>query len=277
MDDSPTAINQKSLENKRFLDLAESAAIQAGNYLISQLGQVEVKEKNPGDFVTQADFESQRIIHDLINSQFPEHGFLGEEGDQSTDNETTEFTWIVDPIDGTTNFIHQLPSFSVSIALRHKSKIIVGCVHDPFLGETFTAMEGSGAFLNGKKISASQATQTTGSVVVCSLPRDLTRESVELSRLVAVLCDSNATLRRLGSAALNLCYIGCGRIDSYWSTFAKIWDIAAGALIVAESGGVITNLDGGSVDYKDIRFVASSTSELNREMISLLSVEKSAN
>ena len=277
MDDSTTDSNQKSQEIQRFSDLAESAALKAGNYLISQLGHVQVKEKNPGDFVTQADFESQRIIHDLIKSEFPGHGFLGEEGDQEQDLDRTDYIWIVDPIDGTTNFIHQLPSFSVSIALRYKGQMIVGCIHDPFLNETFLATRGGGAFLNGSPISSSKATQTAGSVVVCSLPRDLNRDSVELHRLIAVLCDSDATLRRLGSAALNLCYVAMGRIDSYWSTFAKIWDVAAGALILSEAGGVMTNLEGQEFDWNDIRFVASGTSQLNNEMIGLLSIKEPAN
>ena len=237
------------------------------------MGNVEVKEKNPGDFVTQADFESQRIIYQTIRSSFADHGFLGEEDDAvSNADRDSEFTWIVDPIDGTANFIHQLRSFSISIALRFKDQMLVGCVHDPLLNETYTAISGQGAFLNGQPISASAATQTRGSISVCSLPRNLNRQSPQLHQLINVLCDSETTVRRLGSAALNLSYIAAGRVDSYWSTFAKIWDIAAGALILQEAGGVISDLNGGQLDWSELKFIACGTDELKKEMLELLTV-----
>ena len=258
-----------------FLKTATTAAQKAGKYLVSQLGSVEITEKNPGDFVTQADFESQRLIAQWIDSQCPGHDFLGEEDEQGHDGrQNSDYTWIVDPIDGTTNFIHQLRSFSVSIALRYKNQMLVGCVHDPLLDETYTAMLGQGAHLNGEPISASRAKQLSGSIAVCSLPRNLNRQSWELKQLVNVLCDSDITVRRLGSAALNLSYIAAGRVDSYWSTFAKIWDIAAGALILKEAGGMITDINGGELDWDKPQFIACGTTELNSAMIEILRTEE---
>ena len=268
-----TENDEKSQQMQRFLDVAQKAAIEAGEHLLKRLGQAKVIEKKPGDFVTQADFESQQIIHDLIKANYPDHSFLGEEGEAADQIRTSDYQWIVDPIDGTNNFIHQLPSFCISIGLRFSQEMIVGCVHDPVLKETYTAIKGQGAFLNGQQIHPRQSAQMKGSIVICSLPRDLNRESHELIRLVQVLCDSETTLRRLGSAALNLCYVASGRADSYWSSFAKIWDIAAGYLILHEAGGLMTDLKGDSIDWEDIRFVASSNTEFNDQMISLLTVE----
>ena len=258
----------------RFMQVAEEAATDAGQLLVSKMGQVAVQEKNPRDFVTQADIESQALIQNTIATVFPDHGFLGEESDEATSkqNQDSTFCWIVDPLDGTTNFIHQLRSFSVSIALRHENEMIVGCVHDPLLRETYIAAKGLGAKLNGQPINTSQAESTNKSIVVCSLPSQLTRESYELKQLVNVLCDSEATVRRLGSAALNLSYIACGRIDSYWSTLAKVWDVAAGVVILKEAGGTITNIAGEDLDWDDLNFVASASDSLNDEMIKHLKV-----
>jgi myo-inositol-1(or 4)-monophosphatase len=185
----------------------------------------------------------------------------------------SDYCWIVDPLDGTTNYIHQLPSFSISIALQYRGEILVGCVHDPVLRETYTAIRHRGAELNGQPIRTSGRRETNQSLVVCSLPTVLVRESPELRRMINILCDSKATLRRLGSAALNLCYIASGRLDAYWTTFASVWDVAAGALILQEAGGTLVHLDGGNFDWNDLQFVAASTRDLGAEMVQLLSIK----
>ena len=272
----------KTEDLSRYLRTAEKAAIEAGQFLVSQMGKVTVEEKNPRDYVTEADIEAQRIIQSIIDDHFPDHSFVGEEsvdddkaiGESKNKSTNSPFEWIVDPLDGTTNFIHQLRSFSVSIALRHNGKMIAGCVHDPVLMETYTATLSGGAFLNGQPIRPSKRTTTDQAIVVCSLPGQLTRESSELERMINVLCDSNATLRRLGSAALNLCYIACGRVDSYWSTFAKIWDVAAGTLILEEAGGSIGHINGEALDWNDLQFVAASTESMQKEMIKFLSIKE---
>lgn len=266
----------KNDDLQQFSDLAQLAAEKAGIHLANRLGDVEIREKSPADFVTSADFESQRLIHDLINSKFPDHDFLGEETDDSLSSssasEQSDFCWIVDPLDGTMNYIHQLRSFSVSIGLRYKDQLVAGCVHDPILKETYHATLGGGAFLNDKPIKVSKQTTTKNSMLVCSLPSNLNRDSKEMTQLVNVICDANATVRRLGSTALNLCFIACGRIDAYWSTKAKIWDVAAGIIILTEAGGQICHITGGEFDMSDIRFVAASTDGMRTEMIDLLQV-----
>ena len=263
----------KNYDLAEFLDCATSAAIEAGRFLVSKMGTVSVQEKNPGDFVTQADIESQNRIKNMILERFPDHDFLGEEADlesQQSNGGKSDFCWIVDPLDGTTNFIHQLRSFSVSIALRYRNEMIVGCVHDPLLDETYTAARGLGAHLNGQEISTSRHQSVKKALIVCSLPKQLTRESVELQHLVNVLCDSESTLRRLGSAALNMCYIACGRMDAYWSTQAAIWDIAAGLVIMEEAGGNITGIERQELDWSNLRFVASASDSLSQELVLVL-------
>lgn len=266
----------KNDDLQQFSQLAQLAAEKAGIHLVSQLGDVEIREKDRADFVTSADFESQRLIHDLINNKFPDHDFLGEESDDSlsatSDPRQSDFCWIVDPLDGTTNYIHQLRSFSVSIGLRYKDQLIAGCVHDPILKETYHATLGGGAFLNDKPIKVSSQTTTNNSMLVCSLPSNLNRDSQEMTQLINVICDANATVRRLGSTALNLCFIACGRIDAYWSTKAKIWDVAAGIVILTEAGGQICHITGDKFDMSDIRFVAASTDGISKEMVDLLRV-----
>ncbi len=262
-------------ELRQFEDLAVAAAHAGGQLLASKLGNVEIREKNPADFVTSADLESQRIIQEMIDNRFPAHHFLGEESDEEqavANAEKHEYCWIVDPLDGTTNYIHELRSFSVSIALRYRDEMIAGCVYDPILKETFRATKGGGAFLNDQPIRPSRQTKTKDSLIVCSLPGKLTRDSWQLEQLLNVLCESDGTIRRLGSTALNLCFIACGRVDAYWSTKANIWDIAAGALILEEAGAVMKHISGEAIDYSDIKFIASATNDLNDRMRDLLRV-----
>ena len=259
-----------------FLQLARSASVAAGELLVDKLGKVDVKEKNPGDFVTQADIESQQLIHEMIASKFPDHEFLGEEASslQTPDNEATnhsDFRWIVDPLDGTTNYIHGLRSFSVSIALQFQKEMIVGCVFDPLLDEMYSAARGEGATLNGQPIGASGATSNEGALIAVSLPTGAGRDSTAIRRLTNVLVKSPATIRRLGSTALNLCYVACGRLDGYWSTSAQIWDVAAGMLILEEAGGIVVGVDGQPFEISQIKFVAASTSELSTELIGYMS------
>ncbi len=263
-----------------FLRLARMAAEESGDLLVEKMGKVTIQEKNPKDFVTQADIESQSLIRRMIENEFPDHDFLGEESSgriPHSSKATKEFCWIVDPLDGTTNYIHQLRSFSVSIALRYRSQIVVGCVRDPILDETYTAVLGGGAELNNVPINASGATSGNGALVAVSLPNHLARDSEELKQLVNLLVDSRATIRRLGSAALNLCYVACGRLDAYWAASAKIWDLAAGSLILSEAGAPMRHVSGRPFDWNDPQFIAAATNQLLEELRLCLSIEKFAN
>lgn len=269
-----TAKNDVTREDlSRYLRLAKSAAIEAGKLLVDKLGKVDVQEKNPGDFVTQADIAAQALIHQMIMSQCPDHSFLGEEDEDHSAERHSEFCWIVDPLDGTTNFIHALRSFSVSIALQYRKEMIVGCVYDPLLDEMYAASIGGGATLNDQPIAASGAISNKGALICVSLPSGVDRDSPAIKRLVNVLCNSPATVRRLGSTALNLCFVACGRLDAYWSTSAKIWDVAAGILIMQEAGGIIVAVDGSPFEISKIKFVAASTTAMADELISYMDIE----
>lgn len=249
-------------QKHEFLEAAIEAAKRGGDKLIEWMGKVDVREKGPRDLVTQADFESQQAISDYLLSQFPDHEFLGEEStDKSLVSKPDVFCWVVDPLDGTVNYVHQLNSFSVSIALRCGDETIVGVVFDPVIGEMFSAASGGGAQLNGKAISHSKCTEIGKALVVCSFSSSVNRDHPEVERFLRVLGQA-ASIRRLGSAALNLCFVACGRLDSYWATGLNCWDIAAGWLILQEAGAVMNTIEGGEVDFFEPKFCAAATGEL---------------
>ena len=262
-----------------YLEIALEAAKRAGKVLLDHLGKVDVREKKPRDLVTQADLDSQEMIEQLITERFPEHLFLGEESntENSIDFDPSdvgqfdaEYAWIVDPLDGTTNFVHQLRSFSVSIALTQNKVPIVGVVYDPLCDECFHAAKGEGAFLNGKRIEVSDCEQLHDAMVVTGFSPSVTKESIEAKRFLEVLGKAQ-TIRRLGSAALNLCFLACGRVDAYWASSLNAWDIAAGLLILSESGGKIRPISG-DFDMFHPEFVASSTLELGAEIHSVIDI-----
>ncbi len=265
----------RSEDLDRYLQVAEAAAARAGDLLVAKMGAVSVREKNPMDFVTEADIQSEQIIRDVLGREFPDHGFLGEESvdQRSPPAISGEPTWIVDPLDGTTNYIHQLRSFSVSIALMASNRVLVGCVRDPLLDETYSAIDGGGAFLNGRTIQPSSVCRCEQAMAAVSLPAQIERDSVALEQLINVMVDSQMTVRRLGSTALNLCYLACGRLDAYWSGNAKIWDVAAGVLVLREAGAQIRHIGGRPFDWDDPRFIATSNQQLYRDLQRFLSFE----
>lgn len=239
------------------------AAKRAGELLLSYLGKVKAKEKQPRDLVTEADIEAQKVIQSMLLAEFPDHGFLGEEGNWT--NTSSELCWIVDPLDGTTNFVHQLPGFAVSIALRRKGEIVVGTVYDPVSQECFSAIKGRGATLNGEPISVSQCAEIGKSLLVCSFPSKVDRDGPEIRRFLNVMPE--ATIRRMGSAAINLCYVACGRLDGYWASSLKVWDMAAGYLISMESGAVFTDLNGDEIDLEHPVFLMAATTDLHQQLL----------
>ena len=249
-------------QKHEFLEAAIEAAKRGGDKLIKWMGKVDVSEKGPRDLVTQADFESQQAISDYLLEKFPDHEFLGEEStDKSLVSKPDVFCWVVDPLDGTVNYVHQLNSFSVSIALRCGGETIVGVVFDPVIGEMFSAVAGEGAQLNGKPISHSKCTVLEKALVVCSFSSSVNRDHPEVERFLRVLGEAGS-IRRLGSAALNLCFVACGRSDSYWATGLNCWDVAAGWLVLQESGAVMKTIEGGEVDFFEPKFCAAATEEL---------------
>jgi myo-inositol-1(or 4)-monophosphatase len=251
---------------------------------MEDLGNAPATEKGPGDFVTQTDIRSQDCIQQIIHQSYPEHAFIGEELSNrrepgrrrsSDDSNGIDYCWIVDPLDGTLNFIHQLYSFSVSIGLKFRQQIIVGCVFDPMLDEMFVATRGGGAFLNGIPIHVSHITTLRKALLVCSFSSRVSRDGDELARFINILCDGRASIRRLGSAALNLCYVASGRLDGYWATSIRPWDVAAGSLVLTEAGGHLINIDGMAFSLDDPRLIAAASPQLGEEMASYLSLRNS--
>lgn len=253
-----------------YLAVCEKAARIGGEVLTDWVGRFEVREKGPADLVTQADLASQQAIRKLVLDRFPDHAFLGEEDqlgeeDDAVPNPDAEYVWVVDPLDGTTNYVHQNPQFAVSVALVRGSEVVVGTIFDPSSGECFTAERGAGAFLNGKPISVSSIQSLSEALVAISFSAKVDASSPQIPIFLEILTRAQA-IRRTGSAALNLAGVACGRFDAYWATGNKPWDVAAGLLLVEEAGGVNLTPEGGDVDVMAPRLAVASTLELQREL-----------
>jgi len=251
-----------------FLKTCEQAARAGGQVLLDWVGRIAAREKAPADLVTEADLASQEEIRRIVLSTYPDHSFLGEEGG-SKGPANAEFRWIVDPLDGTTNYVHQIPHYCVSVALERRKELVCGAVYDPVSRECFTGQAGQGAYLNERRLTVSKVERIEQAVVAVSLPPQMTPESRELAEMVRVAVAAQA-LRRTGSAALNLCYVAAGRFDAYWGGNTKAWDVAAGALMIREAGGIITDYRGGPLDLNIPRFVAAATPALHKQMLEMV-------
>jgi len=237
------------------------------------LGTTSVRhKKNPCDLVTEADIAAQKIIESIVLGAFPDHRFLGEEESPSPQRQqgTSEFCWIVDPLDGTTNFVHGVPLFGPSIALVRGTDVLCGVVYNPMTEEFFSATQGQGAFLNGKAIHTS-TWQTLGEALVSvSFPSAFCADSPDMLAFLKAIpvCQS---LRRTGSSALNLAYVAAGRFDATWSFACHPWDIAAGVILVKEAGGVVTKPEGSPIGFGDPAPVfAAANDALHRELLQVL-------
>ncbi len=232
-----------------FLATADKAVREGGAVLLGMLGRARVREKGPADLVTEADFASQETVRKIVLGAFPDHGFVGEEDDPGGGEVSgdSEYRWIVDPLDGTTNFVHGVPHFCVSLALERQGRLVVGAVYNPLAEECYLAETGKGAHLNGKSIATSKITNLSQSLAAVGLPSVVDSESPDLRMFNEALGACQA-IRRTGSAALNLCYLAAGRFDVAWNYSTKIWDVAAGALIIQEAGGSIESPYGGEFD-----------------------------
>ncbi|MCE9555533.1 MAG: inositol monophosphatase [Planctomycetes bacterium] len=274
------------------MDVCQTAARAAGQILLDHLGHVSVRLKGPGDLVTEADFAAQQAIRQIVASNFPDHGFVGEEGgaDGSVGfqpvfgaakhgleahatgeaaHATSPYVWYVDPLDGTTNFVHGLRHFAVSIGIARQGELVCGVVYDPNTDECFAALRGGGATLNRQPLRTSATTDLGDALIAVSLPVHAQRGERHLEQVLDVIgvCQS---VRRMGSAALNLCYLAAGRLDAYWDTKTQIWDVAAGVLIAQEAGGVVTGLDGSPFRVDRPAVVAAGNAILHRELLGIL-------
>jgi myo-inositol-1(or 4)-monophosphatase len=250
-----------------YLTLCERAARAGGEQLLVWADKFSVREKGPADLVTEADFASQEAIREMVLRECPGHGFISEEADARAQN--AEFCWFVDPLDGTTNYVHRLPHYAVSVALAHGGRLLAGVVYDPVRQECFAAEQGRGSFLNGTPIRASTVTRLSQALIAANFPPRVQPESEVIPQFIAVVLASQS-VRRTGSAALNLAYIAAGRLDAFWAQTTQAWDIAAGTLLVLEAGGVVTDFENQPLDLQAPFPVASSTMELHGEFLGLL-------
>jgi len=230
------------------LNVATIAARSAGNQIMQHLENIErldIEFKGMNDYVTQVDKEAEQIIIDTIQKYYPDHAILGEESGASG-SKTSQFQWIIDPLDGTTNFLHKYPQFSVSIAVKEKGKLMHGVVYDPIRDEMFSATRGDGARLNNYRIRVTDQSTLENALLGTGFPyHDFTYIDSYMNSLKSFM-QSTAGIRRAGSAALDLAYVACGRIDGFWEFNLKSWDMAAGALIAQEAGAFVTDFKGGN-------------------------------
>jgi len=242
----------------RFLSTAVEAAIDAGRIQRRYFRRdLEIHKKGPIDLVTQADLEVEVHIRSLIAERFPDHAVLGEEGRQETGPSAGQPRWIVDPIDGTTNFAHGLALFCVSIALEIDGRVELGVVYDPVAPELFTAERGGGARLNGHRIRVARTAELINALLCTGFPYTIQTDRKRQVDVFAAFLGGARAVRRLGSAALDLCYVAAGRFDGFWEDQLHAWDIAAGALIAEEAGAVVTDYANEPVDLDRGQIVAA--------------------
>ncbi len=226
------------------LNIAVKAARRAGA-LISRaaldVDRLTVTKKGPADFVSEVDRMVENAIIGVLREAYPDHAFLGEEGGAVGES---EFQWIIDPIDGTTNFLHGFPMYCTSIALVHKGVITQAVIYDPVRNDLFTASRGSGAFLNERRIRVSSQTRMEDALIGSGFPFSSMEHQERYLRMFAEVMRKSAGIRRPGSAALDLAYVAAGRYDGFWELGLKPWDMAAGALLIQEAGGLVSDLEG---------------------------------
>jgi myo-inositol-1(or 4)-monophosphatase len=228
------------------LNIAVRAARRAGSIInraaLDGGGALNVRSKRAKDFVTQVDQAAEQAIIEIVRKAYPEHGFLAEESGAS--GEHAEFVWIIDPLDGTTNFIHGFPQYCVSIGIRQRGALAHAVIYDPVRNELFTASKGRGAFLNDRRIRVSTLTKFGDALVGTGFPfKELERLDL-YTRQLQTMMKTCAGVRRAGAAALDLAYVACGRLDGFWELGLSPWDMAAGALLIQEAGGLVGDLKG---------------------------------
>ncbi|AHM75366.1 inositol-1-monophosphatase [Yersinia hibernica] len=242
------------------LTIAIRAARKAGNLIAKNYetpDAVEASQKGSNDFVTNVDRDSESLIVDVIRKSYPKHTIIGEECGHLV-GEDDDIQWVIDPLDGTTNFIKRLPHFAVSIAVRIKGRTEVAVVYDPMRNELFTATRGQGAQLNGYRLRGTNAKELDGTILATGFPFKAKQHAPAYIRVVGKLFEQCADFRRTGSAALDLAYVAAGRVDGFFEIGLKPWDFAGGELLVRESGGIVTDFAGGHNHFSSGNIVAGN-------------------
>jgi len=252
------------------LNIAETTARKAGRIILNSLERldtIEVSEKGRNDFVTDIDLAAENVIISALQETYPDHKIISEEAGVIGGNEDHE--WIIDPLDGTKNFIHGLPHFSVSIAYKEKGKLKLGVIYDPVRDELFTATRGNGAHLNNKRIRVSQERKLEAALIGTGFPFRHAQHVEPYFNTLKVLFPQISGLRRAGSAALDLAYVAAGRLDGYWELGLNPWDIAAGVMILKEAGGLIADVQG-SENYFDSGNVIAGNPKIFKALMKII-------
>jgi myo-inositol-1(or 4)-monophosphatase len=253
------------------LNVMIKAVRRAGRTLKRDFGEIEhlqVSLKGPANFVTAADRRAEEILHEELTKARPGYGFLGEEGGERAGADKTH-TWIVDPLDGTSNFLHGIPQFCITAALQRDETIVAGVTYNPVTDELFTAERGKGAFLNDQRLRVAARQRLVDAVVACALPHHGRGDLATFQKEFSAVQEKVAGLRRFGSAALDLAWIAAGRLDGYWERDLSPWDMAAGVLLVREAGGFVSDFDGKDAMFAKGHIVAGNDT-MHRELLRLL-------
>src|SRR5579863_3999647 len=269
--DVPSPIQAEIMLHSALINVMVKAARRAGRSLKRDLGEVEnlqVSLKGPANFVSLADRRAEEMLYSDLSRARPGYGFIGEEGGNRLGDDKTH-TWIVDPLDGTTNFLHGIPQFAISIALQREGLVIAGVIYNPANEELYTAERGKGAFLNDQRLRVAGRRKLGECVIACGLPH-IGRGNHELSRMeMAELQGKVAGLRRFGAASLDMAFVAAGRLDGYWERNLQAWDMAAGQIIVREAGGIVSGMAGDD-DPLITRSVICGNEFVHAELVKIL-------
>ena len=252
------------------LNIAVRAARRAGSIINRAAldgGGLEVRAKQRNDFVTRVDHAAEEAIIETVRKAYPDHAVLAEESGITAGH--AEYQWIIDPLDGTTNFIHGFPQYGISIAIRHRGALAHGVIYDPVKNELFTASKGRGAFLNDRRMRVSKCTRLDDALVGTGFPFKETARIDLYTNQLKKMMQTAAGVRRAGAAALDLAYVACGRLDAFWEMGLSAWDMAAGALMIAEAGGLVGDLRG-EATYLESGEIATSTPKIFPALLAAL-------
>lgn len=261
--------NEHYSQGNSMIDIAIQAAREAGKFLKANLGKVRNIEhkREEINLVTEVDRKSEAIVIDMIRQHYPHHDILAEE--TGSHNKASDFKWIIDPLDGTTNYTHGLPIYGVSIGLEKRGEIILGVVYNPNLDELFVAEKGSGAFLNHRRIKVSETKELIKSLLITGFPYNVKENPGKCIEHFNNFLISARAVRRLGSASLDMCYLACGRFDGFWEVFLNPWDSAAGYLMILEAGGKVTDFAGRPYSIYSEPILASN-GRIHEQMMEIL-------
>jgi myo-inositol-1(or 4)-monophosphatase len=251
------------------LFIAVKAARRAGgiiNRAARDLDGLTVTAKRQNDFVTEVDRAAEAAVIETLHKAYPDHAILAEESGAAG---RSDYTWIIDPLDGTTNFIHGFPQYAVSIGLRHRGVITQGVVYDPGRNELFTASKGRGAFLNDRRLRVAKRAQLRDALIGTGFPFREIAHLDEYMRMLRVVMEGSVGVRRAGSAALDLAYVAAGRLDGFWELGLSAWDMAAGSLLITEAGGLVSDLDG-ELNYLDAGHIVCGSPKVFVQLLQVL-------